>query len=270
IAERLFVWVHLLTPHLPYRPSPAHTPPLTPTLDPVLCSSALYDGEVRDVDDLVGTLVESIDRHRGSDRTMIVFTSDHGEEFGEHGSWEHGHSLHEEVTHVPLVIVAPGLAPGSRIESRIGTIDIFPTILDGAGVRPTSAEPRAGSSLLPLVSGAPAVDKETYSEGMLYGNTRRSLTAGGYRAILDLQEDRMELYQVAVDRDERFDLAASQPDRLRDLRGRLDAWQWRLSYDARRIEARKARLSIPLSDEDDASERRRIDEALRSLGYANP
>ena len=62
-------------------------------------ASDRYNGEIRAVDDMIGDLLKSIEKYVGLDRSLIVFTSDHGEAFGEHGMTEHGHTLHHEVLH---------------------------------------------------------------------------------------------------------------------------------------------------------------------------
>jgi arylsulfatase len=93
--DRMFVWLHLLTPHLPYTPNPKFMTDFTATQAPP-SDSERYDAEVRAVDDIVGNIVQAIEKHVGLHRALIVFTADHGEAFGEHGMYEHGHTLHDE------------------------------------------------------------------------------------------------------------------------------------------------------------------------------
>jgi arylsulfatase A-like enzyme len=96
---------------------------------------ALYDGEIRYTDDQIGRLLEHLEE-RGLDRgTLVLLTSDHGEEFLEHGAFEHQRTLYEEVIRVPLVVRAPGLAP-RRITQQTSVLDVAPTILDWAGLPP--------------------------------------------------------------------------------------------------------------------------------------
>ncbi|MCY2961728.1 MAG: sulfatase [Planctomycetota bacterium] len=96
---------------------------------------ALYDGEVAYTDDEVGRLLDGL-AARGLDaHTIVVLTSDHGEEFGEHGSWEHGHTHFDELLHVPLVIRAPGLPPRG-VDEPVGLMDVAPTVCALAGLAP--------------------------------------------------------------------------------------------------------------------------------------
>ena len=71
------------------------------------------------------------------DKTIIVITSDHGEEFKEHGGLLHGETLYEEMVKVPLIIYLPGKKSGKRISSQVSIIDIMPTILGKIGIKKT-------------------------------------------------------------------------------------------------------------------------------------
>ncbi len=94
---------------------------------------ALYDGEIRYTDDEVGRLLAHL-RARGLDRsTLVVVTSDHGEEFLDHGSWEHQKTLYEEVVRVPLVMAGPGV-PARRGQAQASLLDVAPSILSWAGL----------------------------------------------------------------------------------------------------------------------------------------
>lgn len=114
----------------------------------------LYDGEIRYTDEeFIGPLIEKL-KHMGLyDKTMIIFTSDHGEEFYDHQGWGHGYSLYDESLKVPLIIKFPGSRfKGRRISNFVSLIDIFPTILDelGVGVRDLDID---GKSLFPVIRG---------------------------------------------------------------------------------------------------------------------
>ncbi len=118
---------------------------------------ALYDGEVAYTDDAVGRLLDGLVRRGLNQNTIVVLTSDHGEEFGEHGSWEHGHSHYDELLHVPLVVRAPGVE--ARVVSEpVGLMDVAPTLCSLAGIaagdtfrgRDLSSALRSGAALPPL------------------------------------------------------------------------------------------------------------------------
>jgi arylsulfatase A-like enzyme len=114
----------------------------------------LYDAEIRYTDDsLIGPLVSRLKSLGLYDRTMIVLTSDHGEEFFEHGSWLHTHSVYNEVLRVPLIIKAfRSRAAGKTIKDLARSVDILPTICEELGIplRPGTMD---GASLLPLIDG---------------------------------------------------------------------------------------------------------------------
>ena len=113
---------------------------------------ALYDGEIAENDASFGRLLDDL-RARGLlQRSAVLFTSDHGEEFHEHGGWRHAESLFEEVLRVPLVVRLPGGAPaGATVADPADQIDIAPTLLDLAGVAAPPELP--GASLLPVIGG---------------------------------------------------------------------------------------------------------------------
>jgi arylsulfatase A-like enzyme len=114
----------------------------------------LYDGEIRYTDEkLIGPLITVLKDAGLYDRTMIIFTSDHGEEFFDHHGWGHGHNLYDESLKVPLIIKFPeSRFRGRKIHDIVSLVDIFPTVLDEAGID-SSAMAIDGRSLLPLVKG---------------------------------------------------------------------------------------------------------------------
>jgi arylsulfatase A-like enzyme len=144
-----FVWIHYLDPHSPYYPDAAYVPRKYGKYaeDPELCLSddvytpenaevlkELYKGEIRMLDDEVIALIESIE---ASGDHVIVFTSDHGEEFYEHGRFKHGKSVYEEVLRVPLFIKLPSGMPGSNgprvVERDVNVAALAPTLLEMLG-----------------------------------------------------------------------------------------------------------------------------------------
>ena len=271
--EKPFAWIHLLTPHLPYNPAQefrsARTPPdktsttrQTPdqiARDPVHLDriSKLYDAEVVAADHMVGKILDAIDEHVGFERSLIIFTSDHGEEFGEHGMVEHGHTLHREVVHVPLIVASPSLRGGRTVDAVVRTIDIFPTILETLGEDELAPAGLEGSSLVPCVSDNGS-DRPVFSEAMLYGSTERSLLAGGYKLIYDEQDDSYRLFDVSEDPGESVDISEREPERLTQLRTAMTEVYEQLLTDrlARTGEAPRR------AEEDEATLK-----ALRALGY---
>jgi hypothetical protein len=152
-ARGFYLWVHLLEPHLPYLNTPiADTPVIhRETLRTSMPLDAKeraavhagYAGEVAYVDRHLGRLLDALEAKGVLDDGIVVFTSDHGEEFWEHGGVEHGQSHHAEVLDVPLIVVAPGLAPGPR-DGVASLIDVVPTIRAALGDAPDGIDLRQG------------------------------------------------------------------------------------------------------------------------------
>lgn len=94
----------------------------------------LYDAEVAYTDRVLCELVDALERAGRLDNTLLIVTSDHGEELGDHGRWGHGHTLYEELLHVPLVIRWPGhFDGGGRVSHPVHLVDLAPTIARAAG-----------------------------------------------------------------------------------------------------------------------------------------
>ncbi|MFP6625462.1 MAG: sulfatase, partial [Deltaproteobacteria bacterium] len=135
--QTVFLFLHTYQVHAPYEP-PASLSSLYPTppgspLNRV--EMDLYDREIRYTDDQVGKFVARLRQLGVLDNAILIITSDHGEEFGEHGAGGHGAHLTSEILHVPLLIRAPGLIPaGVRREGPFGLVDLMPTLLDLLGL----------------------------------------------------------------------------------------------------------------------------------------
>ena len=113
--------------------------------------AGLYDAEIRYTDEaLIGGLVDQLKALGLYDRTMLIITSDHGEEFFEHGAWTHGHTLYNETIRIPLLIKYPASREkGTRVKTIVRLTDIMPTILEELGVGYSQKE-LDGRSLLGL------------------------------------------------------------------------------------------------------------------------
>ncbi len=120
----------------------------------------LYDGEIRYTDEkFIGPLIATLKDFGLYDRTMIIFTSDHGEEFFEHHGWGHGHSLYDESLKVPLIIKFPeSRFKGQKISDTVSLVDIFPTVLEEIAID-TSRLEMDGRSLIPLIAGKEKGDR---------------------------------------------------------------------------------------------------------------
>lgn len=150
-ARAHFLWVHYFDAHGPRtaRVLPADTPRFSPIVHES-DDSALYLSELWYVDKEVGRLLDGIEQTRAAAGTMIIVTGDHGEAFGFHNVYEHGKSAFEQVIHVPGILVAPGVAPGTY-DHVLSERDLAATVLGAFGL--VSSNPRAeefGRSLLRL------------------------------------------------------------------------------------------------------------------------
>jgi arylsulfatase A-like enzyme len=94
----------------------------------------LYTGGVLSVDARIGELLESLEQLGLAEDTVIILTSDHGEEFMEHGSIVHTKTLYDELLSVPLIVRGPGVPAGARVRSMAGLVDIMPTVLGLVGL----------------------------------------------------------------------------------------------------------------------------------------
>ncbi|HEY3237468.1 MAG TPA: sulfatase-like hydrolase/transferase, partial [Polyangiaceae bacterium] len=120
-GRQFYLWVHYVDPHSEYVRHPG--------FDFGPGNRDLYEGEVAFTDHHVGRLLDFIEKSSFADRTAVIFTSDHGEAFGEHGMIRHGFELWEELVRVPLIFRVPGAAAHKVFERR-SIIDVVPTILD--------------------------------------------------------------------------------------------------------------------------------------------
>lgn len=147
-----FLFIHTMDPHMPYEPTEEYRRrfptrrkeasnkfmfTLSHDGDPQVIKDilGLYDGEIAANDDAFGQVIEELRRQKAYDDTLIVFVSDHGEEFYEHRGFGHLHTLYDELLRVPLVIKFPGgRGGGERVQECWQQLDITPTILRAVGL----------------------------------------------------------------------------------------------------------------------------------------
>jgi hypothetical protein len=198
--------------------------------------TALYDSEVRYVDGRLGELLAAIDPAVLAE-TLVVFTSDHGEELHDHGGWKHGQSLYEEQVHVPLIVRWDGrVAPGRRLAGTARLLDLAPTLVAAAGGAADAAWD--GVDLLPGLTGAaPLPRRPAFTEHLTSGPLRAAAVLDRRKLVLfnrrtpfapadGLQEHlwrldlrrfaRVELYDLAADPGERRNLAGDAPAALQE------------------------------------------------------
>jgi arylsulfatase A-like enzyme len=252
-----FAFVHYFDPHLSYAPPPPFTRRFTGHYQGRIGDSfnlegfsrvrdsmfvqmrdlteadwaqivALYDGEIAFTDAAIADLLKGIDERGLRDKTIIVLFSDHGEEFFEHGGFEHGHSLYDELIHVPLVFCLPGGLPeNARLSRQVRLLDVAPTILDLLGIdRPSYCE---GASIRPLLEGKGQIhdpggellpQDAAYSEALMYGREQKCVTVHPWRLVYEMGTETRHLFNLAEDPGETLDVLDEHADRgaqLEDL-----------------------------------------------------
>jgi arylsulfatase A-like enzyme len=197
---------------------------------------ALYDGALRYVDGEIGRLLDGLRELGREEDTLIVVTADHGEEFWDHGEAErleggdprdvwgvgHGHSLYQELLHVPLIVAGPGIAAEARIPCPVSLLDVAPTILQALRLPPVPA--MEGQSLRRfLASGEPARCelRALAAESPAYGPDARALLYKDWKLVLR-KGAAPALYDLAQDPDEHRNLAPESSRNLAMLTGLLD------------------------------------------------
>ncbi|MHC4183082.1 MAG: sulfatase-like hydrolase/transferase [Planctomycetota bacterium] len=238
-----FLWLHYLDPHAPYTPPmdylPKKEPPpgigtsftkqrevISGTFVPSLTEREwikdLYDGEVRYVDENVGKLLDTLKRLNQYDKSLIIITSDHGEEFWEHSRHGHGHTLYNELLWVPLIIKLPQSASKGQINQIVSTQSIMPTILDLCGIYYESDYLSSGS-LSPLwkfnphsFDGQPII-----STGQILFDNQESVIFDRLKYIRSPLTNREELYDLVRDPEEQISVVPSFPDKVRRARNIL-------------------------------------------------
>ncbi|MFQ5352093.1 MAG: sulfatase [Candidatus Binatia bacterium] len=279
-----FVWIHYIDPHGPYRPPPAYeqmflADPLAQSdrrvaLNPqpgsfsdankvlgaipkyqrhgndtrVAAYIARYDAEIRAMDDEVGKILAFLRERELFERSLVVFTSDHGESLGEHNSYfEHGWFAYEPTLRVPLLIKPPGRHRGTTATEQVSNLDLMPTVLAAAAHGDTPDVP--GRNILGVIPPHRAVlieNSDRYPDKYVGVRTSR------WKYLRRLSDSREELYDLAADPGEMRNLARDDADVLTELRREHE----KISAS---ISARQPSKPGPDTEE--------IRRQLRSLGY---
>ncbi len=213
-----FLWVHFFDPHEKYIEHKG----ISGTFG-TSTPSDLYDGEIRFTDHYVGAVLDALQFYRFAEDTIVVFISDHGEEFGEHGGHGHGQSLHEELMRIPLAIRVPGENGGGVVKDLVRSIDVLPTCLELLGA--PARDDIEGRSLVPRMRGEPFDPAPCYSEVRQEANFD-AIASGNYKLIVDrFDPDKplLRLFDRSKDPHETTDIAAKNPDLVERMSRALEA-----------------------------------------------
>ena len=231
----LFVFLHTYEVHSPYRPPwkvrtllgiPEDAPDVSSEwllehtgdadgLPPEQLEtlSDLYDAEIRHTDDQLRALFADLEALGFFERAVVLVTSDHGEEFGEHGGLLHRGLLYDELLRVPLVLEGRGIEAG-RVSEPVSSIDIAPTLLDAAGI-PVPA----------TMVGAPLLTERRRSVVVSqYSRERYAIRTAEWKLVREQATGAVELYHPETDPDERENVAERNPEVVATLAAALDRW----------------------------------------------
>lgn len=275
--KNFFLWIHYYDPHLPYVPPqpliPEEKPPVTvgsavslqlasaikmgffvPTLREREWIKKLYLAEAKSVDQGFGSILAALKENALYEDSLMIVTSDHGEEFWEHGKQGHSHSVYNELLRVPLVIKFPAGEAG-LYESNVSITQILPTILDVCEIR---SNPQFSLwSLVPYKDNPPP-DEPVISANLAQFHHSIAVSFGTMKYIQDLITNREELYDLTADSQEQTSIASLYPEQLQKARDILKEFKnesTRLRQHYKVIQKQKSNL-----DEE-------TEEKLRALGY---
>lgn len=233
-GEPYFLFLNFMDAHQPYlppppfqslwQPEPRHADGVDAPNPEVLGQSMVaYDGSLRFLDREIGRLLDRLSKRSGFENTWIFVLADHGEAFGEHGTFGHYATAYEEVVRVPLIVVPPAndAAPAGGIDDRLTQIvDIAPTILARLG------EPIDSMDGIPFAAQRPAsyieIERATPVEDSDWISTRVWIR-GPYKLIVS-RDRPPELYRLDVDPTERRNLAKLNSELLRSLQAELESF----------------------------------------------
>lgn len=291
-SERFFVYIQTIDPHVPYDPpaeflqmydartdyagqvrprstgdqleaAKRNPPGIVFDESDITRLTALHDGEISYHDRELGRFMERLAALGVADDTLLVITSDHGEEFRDHGSWGHGHSVYQELIQVPLVFHRPGVVPeGRRVPQPVSTMNVAQTILDLAGV--PGLRDAEGRSLAPEMRGEIPAQPTVAFSNML--DDRRVIRSRRWKMILN--GINAKLFDLQTDPGERNEITdlTRHPIAARYLRmhlgqylGSRDRGHW---WQGTQREAQQLQSEQAVMDDT-------IRAQLRALGYAN-
>ncbi|NIR51230.1 sulfatase-like hydrolase/transferase [candidate division KSB1 bacterium] len=260
--DRFFMWIHYKNPHDPYTPPKRYTNMFDstytglfdgsrPVLDSIYVNkvdlpdrdlayiNALYDAEIRSTDTYIDRVLKRLEKMDVMDSTLIVFSSDHGEELYEHNYYFfHGCSMYDGVLRIPLIFKFPDvIAAGKVIPNQIESIDITPTILqllklplrqefEGRSVLPMLFEtdgvwyPAFGERINTIFSIRTPQWKYIYNPDNYHTYCSRSEKDKGEGYLIEAEE----LYDVKKDPKEQKNVVAQHPDIAKELRAQIIQW----------------------------------------------
>jgi arylsulfatase A-like enzyme len=217
----------------------------------------MYDAEIRQLDDTLGRFLAWLDDRGWLASSLVVVTSDHGEEFQEHGGILHGRTQYQEVLRVPLLVAGPGVPAGVVIDTPVHGVDVVPTMLACMGIPVGTA--RDGLDLSVLWRGGSLPERALFAEadhtnqveGEHVLDVKHMIRRGARKLHFDRHARSAQLFDLERDPRESTDLAAGEPEATRALLAELERF--------------RAGAVVPESIPRPSLEERRL---LDELGYA--
>ena len=270
--DNFFLFFHTYEVH-EYSKNEIYTDGINP-LDKVGHQNAIYDGNIKFTDQYIGLLLHKLKKLNILDKTLIIITSDHGEEFWDHGLTSHGHILYDEMIRVPLIMRLPGIVPPKKVvTNQVRLIDIFPTILDILDI--PNSESIKGKSLTYLFKQNNTDNLVAFSEGTR-GYPMKSIRTGTHKYIYWLEGEELkksvsfhkqrppkrskagELYDLINDPQELKNIVIKEKQLALDFKKDIDSF---IKYNKEFFNNSGKELKKELKIDEETKQR------LRALGY---
>ncbi len=274
--EQFFLFLHFFDVHTDYKPLPRYAKEFARPYDGIADGSSdqllafrdgkfslnnndvkhlidLYDAEIRQLDDQLHVLFGLFQQQNLMEKTFLIVTADHGEEFFDHGGVLHGRTQYQELTHVPLIIRGPKIPRAKRIKDAVSLVDVTPTVLSLFGIK--SFPGFEGYDLCSLWQRSSAKPPERFifaeaDHGNIKDNIKWSVRRQRYKLHYDLLSQKCELYDLANDPQEHINIAAEHANIVKLLRQELKNFMEKSKNNYK---------TVPFSPEEI--------ERLKSLGY---
>jgi arylsulfatase A-like enzyme len=289
--EKFFIFMHCHEPHVPYDPPAEYRISDDYTWEQMWVGSVLfnqkysqeeravlygqddfrkkvielYDAEINYVDEILGRFFEKLKEENLYDNTLIVLTSDHGEEFMDHGGWSHGW-LYDESIHIPFILKLPGKYRkynGQVINTQVGHIDMMPTVIDFANL-PLGDLLIQGKTLMPLIKGKTSEDKNIFVEK----HEKIGLRTPDRKFIIDQKgEITYELYDLKKDPKERKNLLLNPTDEILETKKKMEEVLAQFTRTNHYFSMRYQVKNREVFDPEELKKFKELENDLKSLGY---
>lgn len=173
----------------------------------------LYDAGIRQLNDHLEVLFDFLNKRRLLEKTFLIITSDHGEEFLEHGKILHSETHYQQAIHIPLIILGPGIPPSKRVKEVVSLVDVLPTALSLLGISQPST--LSGVDLTPLWQGGSwrFTERTIFSEADKLNeqnDIKRAARKEAYKLHYNVLTKATELYNLTDDPKEQINIAGEQ------------------------------------------------------------